>query len=220
MLTIWLMVISATSFAGVWEDRFEDGNADGWNEVEGDWEIKDGVYEQTIMDAAYQKSMLELEDLTDFTMEVDITILEGGAGSTSVAAGVLLRGTDDGSSGYRFWIRDDTNGFQFSLWQDNAYTNVVGVAAERATAGETYRLKVQLEGFEFSAWVDDRLVLDEHVEQGKLFTSGQVGFINYNCHVQYDNLTIDGPNVISNLSVAPAGKLVVAWGTIKMSKAN
>ncbi len=123
-----------------------------------------------------------------------------------------MRTDATGSAGYRFWIRDDTNGFQFSVWMENTFKHVVVKAEERATPGQVYHLKVQIEEFNISAWVDDRIMVDEHLEADGLFPSGLIGFINYNSHAQYDNLTISGADIIA---VAPVGKLAVTWGNIK-----
>ena len=215
ILSIWLMLLPISVFAGVWWDDFEDGRADGWSEVSGDWEVADGIYQQTTMDAVYQKSMLELQDLSDFTLEVDVTVLEGGQASTSVAAGVLVRTDAHGESGYRIWIRPDQSGFQFSVWQDDTYTHVIIDPATKAVMGEPGHLKVQIEGFTISAWVDDNIMVDEYIDADELFASGRVGFINYNAHAQYDNLIIEGPAVPTNLAVEPVGKLAVAWGIAK-----
>jgi len=40
ILSTWLMLLSISVFAGVWWDDFEDGRADGWSEVSGDWEMQ------------------------------------------------------------------------------------------------------------------------------------------------------------------------------------
>jgi hypothetical protein len=215
IFAISLMIPAISSFAGIWQDNFDDGNADGWDEVSGAWELKDGMYQQTDMVPEYQKTILEDEDMTDYTLEVDVAILEGGPGSTSVAAGVLLRTDDAGSAGYRFWIRNDTGGFQFSIWINDGFTHVITKADERAAPGETYHLKVQIEGFNISAWVDDRLMFEDHAEEQELFPTGRVGLINYNAHCQYDNLIISGESIVSNMAVASAGKLPVTWGNIK-----
>jgi hypothetical protein len=218
ILVICLVIPSVNSFAGVWEDKFEDGNADGWIEVSGDWEVNAGVYEQTTMDAVYQKSILELDNLTDLTLDVDITILDSSAASTSIAAGVLVRTDEEGTSGYRIWGRPDQHGFQFSVWQDNTFQHVITDAAFKAIEGETYHLKVKIEGFTISAWFNDELLVDEYEDADKLFASGYIGLINYNSHCQYDNLIIEGVDVTSNLAVTPAGKLTIAWGKVKKMK--
>ena len=218
ILSISLMILTINSLAGTWRDDFDDGRAEGWSEVSGKWEVKDGIYQQTDMVTEYQKTIHEVGDWMDYTLEVDVTILEGGPGSTSVAAGVLLRTNETGSSGYRLWIRADQYGFQLSVWMDDAYTHVITNAAERAELGETYRLKVQIEGSSISAWVDDRLMFEDHVDEEGLFPSGRIGLINYNAHCQYDNLTVSGENVISNLAVAPDWKVAATWGATKKTR--
>ena len=218
IVSVSLMTYAAGSYAGVWQDDFEDGRADGWDEVRGTWEVIDGIYEQTDIAAEYQNSIHENETWTDYALEIDITILESSGASTSVAAGVLLRANETGSSGYRIWIRTDSGGFQFSLWENDSYTHIVTQAAERAISGETYRLKVEIEGSTLSAWVDDRVMFEDQVDEGNLFPTGRVGLINYNCHVQYDNLTLSGDGVIA---VSPTiQSTAIAWGIIKLSRCD
>lgn len=219
VVLISLMICAAGSYAGTWLDDFEDGRADGWEEISGTWEVEDGVYKQAEATAAYQKSIHENEDWTDYTLEVDITMLEKSAASTSVAAGVLLRSDDTGSSGYRIWIRSDSGGFQFSLWQDNGYTHVITQAAEVATLGETYTLKVGIDGNVLSAWVDDRSMFEDYAEETDLFPTGRVALINYNCSVQYDNISLSGENIF--MAVSPTSQsIATAWGAIKATPAS
>lgn len=212
ILTASLMIIAVSSFAGIWEDDFNDGVADGWGEISGEWKVEGGAYQRTDMVPEYGKSIYGSGDWADYTIEADVTIIEGGPDSTSVAAGLLLRTDATGSSGYRFWTRDDTNGFQFSVWKDNTFKHVITDAAERAIPGQTYHLKVELEGFNISAWVDDRIMVDNHADADQLFESGLVGLINYNAHAQYDNITISSDTIAA---VAPSKKLTTMWGSIK-----
>ncbi|MFC1712529.1 family 16 glycoside hydrolase [Candidatus Poribacteria bacterium] len=207
------LVFAAASFAGTWEDNFDDGLADGWNEIDGEWKVEDGMYQRVDKVNIYGKSVNDLTDLADYTLEVDVTIVEKGPDSTSVAAGVLLRSNEDASSGYRIWLRDDTNGFQFSTWEDNAFTHVATQAEERAVPGQAHHLEVTVEGFMFSASVDGRVAFQDQVEPNGLFPSGRVAFINYNCHVKYDNLTISSDTIAA---IAPGGKLAVTWGALKL----
>ena len=120
------------------------------------------------MDAVYQKSVIDIDNFTDFTLKVDVTVLDNSGASTSIAAGVLVRTDEEGTSGYRIWGRPDQSGFQFSVWQDNTFTHVITDAAFQAIIGETYHLKVQMEGFIISAWFNDELLVDEYEDAGKL----------------------------------------------------
>ena len=212
ILTTLLMMFAINSFAGTWIEDFDDGNVGDWDEVSGEWEAKDGVYQQTAMVPEYQKTINKTEGWKNYTIEADVTIVEGGPDSTSVCAGLLIRTDDTGAAGYRLWIRDDSNGFQFSIWMENTFKHVITKAEERATPGQAYHLKVEIEEFTLSAWVDDRLMFEDHLDQDQLFPLGRVGFIAYNSHAQFDNLTISGEDIIA---VAPAGKLAAAWGSVK-----
>ena len=219
VVSISLMICAAGSYAGTWLDDFEDGRADEWEDISGTWEVEDGVYEQVDVVPEYHKCIHENEDWTDYTLEVDITILENSAGSTSVAAGVLLRSDDSGSSGYRIWIRTDSGGFQFSLWENDSYTHVITQAAEQAVLGETYRLKVEIDGDILSAWVDDRSMFEDYTEEADLFPTGRVALINYNCSVQYDNISVSGESIY--IAVPPTSQsTATAWGAIKATLAS
>lgn len=204
------------AFAGTFIEDFDSGQVNDWIEVTGEWEAEGGVYQQLDMVPEYAKTINKTGGWTNYTIEVDVTIVEGGPDSTSVCAGLLLRTDETGTAGYRLWIRDDTNGFQFSNWIENTFLHVITNADERATPGEAYRLKVEIEDFTLSAWVDDRLMFEDFDDEDKLFPIGKIGFISYNSHAKFDNLTITGADIIA---VAPAGKLAVKWGNIKAREA-
>lgn len=214
-----MILFAFSSFAGVWEDNFNDGIADGWNEVFGEWSVDNGVYQRTDMVADYYKSVSDLTHLENFTLEADVTIVEKGADSTSVAAGVLLRTDETASSGYRFWLRGDTNGFQYSVWKDSKFTNIIDNPDEVATFGQMYHLKVQLQDFTFSAWVNDSIMVDNYVDPDQLFASGLICLINYNCHVEYDNLKVTSDEIAGAASAVSStdntDKLASEWGATK-----
>ena len=211
-LILTILFCQSIASAGTFIEDFESGRVDDWDEVTGTWEVEDGAYQQVDMVAEYAKTINKTLGWTNYTIEVDVTIVEGGPGSTSVCAGLLLRTDDTGTAGYRLWIRDDSNGFQFSNWIENTFQHVITNANERATPGQANRLKVEIEDFTISAWVDDRLMFEEYEDANQLFPIGKVGFIVYNSHAKFDNLAISGEGIIA---VAPAGKLAATWGSIK-----
>jgi hypothetical protein len=214
VLVVCLVALPLSGFAGVWETDFE--NADGWNVVEGDWGIEDGVYQRTDMTPTYGKSIYLPGDWLNYTLEVDVTILEGGADSASIAAGVLLRTDETGSSGYRIWGRPDQHGFQLSVWQDNTFTHVITDPDEKSILGQTHHLKVQIDGFIISAWFDDNLKIDNYEDVDQLFPTGLIGLINYNAHAQYDNLRVTSDAIDTVSAVTPGSKLTATWGSLKI----
>lgn len=213
IMVICLAIFPMSSFAGTWENDF--GNTDGWNVVDGEWILENGVYQRTDAAATYGKSIYLPGDWENYTLEVDITILEAGPDSASVAAGVLLRTDESGSSGYRIWGRPDQHGFQLSVWQNNKFTHVITDPEEKSILGQTHHLKIQIEGFTISAWFDGNLKIDNYEDPDQLFATGMLGFINYNAHAQYDNLMVTSDAIEPVSAVTPGSKLTATWGSLK-----
>ena len=105
IVSVILMVTLLTSIAsaGVWQENFDNGLPDGWNDVSGEWKIVKDAYAET-SGGQYAKTMFGDEDWKDYTVEVDVTLVK----DVNVnAAGLLIRADADGDNGMRFWIRTD-----------------------------------------------------------------------------------------------------------------
>ena len=210
-VSVILMVAILTSIAsaGVWQENFDNGLPDGWNDVKGEWKIQKDAYAET-SGAQYAKTMFGDEDWTDYTVAVDVTLVE----DVNVnAAGLLIRADADGNNGMRFWIRTDEHKCQFSRWRENQWEHIVTPLPVEPEVGETYRLKVVAEGQNYECFVDDELLF-EGEDDMKFRDSGRIGFIAYEANVHYDNLVIDGDDVPA-FAVAPNGKLATRWGRLK-----
>ena len=210
-VSVILMVVILTSIAsaGVWQENFDNGLPDGWNDVKGEWKIQKDAYAET-SGAQYAKTMFGDEDWTDYTVAVDVTLVE----DVNVnAAGLLIRADADGNNGMRFWIRTDEHKCQFSRWRENQWEHIVTPLPVEPEVGETYRLKVVAEGQNYECFVDDELLF-EGEDDMKFRDSGRIGFIAYEANVHYDNLVIDGDDVPA-FAVAPNGKLATRWGRLK-----
>ena len=210
-VSVILMVAILTSIAsaGVWQENFDNGLPDGWNDVKGEWKIQKDAYAET-SGAQYAKTMFGDEDWTDYTVAVDVTLVE----DVNVnAVGLLIRADADGDNGMRFWIRTDEHKCQFSRWRENQWEHIVTPLPVEPEVGETYRLKVVAEGQNYECFVDDELLF-EGEDDMKFRDSGRIGFIAYEANVHYDNLVIDGDDIPA-FAVAPNGKLATRWGQLK-----
>ena len=207
-----LMVVMLTSIAsaGVWQENFDNGLPDGWNEVSGEWKIVKDAYAET-SGGPYAKTMFGDENWTDYTLEVDVTLVKKV--SDVNAAGVLIRADTDGDNGMRFWIRTDQHKCQFSRWRENKWDHIVTPLPIDPEVGETYRLKVVAEGQNYQCFVDDELLF-EGDDDAKFRDSGRIGFITHSANVHFDNLVIDGADIPS-FAVEPNGKLTTRWGQLK-----
>ena len=202
-------ILTSIASAGVWEENFDKGLPDGWNEVKGEWKIVKDAYAET-SGAEYAKTMFGDENWTDYTLEVDVTLVK----NVNVnAVGVLIRADADGDNGMRFWIRTDQHKCQFSRWRENQFEHIVTPLPVEPEVGETYRLKVIADGQNYQCFVDDELLF-EGDDDAKFRDSGRIGFITHTANVHYDNLSIDGADIPS-FAVAPNGKLTTRWGQLK-----
>ncbi|MFC1712530.1 family 16 glycoside hydrolase [Candidatus Poribacteria bacterium] len=200
------------ALADTWVEDFDLENVDEWNEVVGEWNTEEGGYAETA-GTDYAKTMFGDETWTNYTIEVDVTLVEN---VSTNAVGILARADENGDNGYRFWIRTDSQNAQFSKWENNAYAHLEQPALP-VEVGETYRLKMVMDGDLLQCFVNDELVVDL---KNDFRDSGRVGLICYRSYPRYDNLVITGENIPTNLAVQSTGKLTVTWGTIKISKAK
>ncbi len=202
-------ILTSTASAGIWQENFDKGLPDGWNEVKGEWKIVKDTYAET-SGAEYAKTMFGDEDWTDYTLEVDVTLVK----NVNVnAAGVLIRADTDGDNGMRFWIRTDQHKCQFSRWKENQWDHIKTPLPVEPEVGETYRLKIVAEGQNYQCFVDDELLFDGE-DNAKFRDSGRIGFITHTANVHFDNLSIDGEDIPA-FAVEPNGKLTTRWGQLK-----
>ena len=211
IVSVILMVTLLTSVAsaGVWQENFDNGLPDGWNDVSGEWKIVKDAYAET-SGGQYAKTMFGDEDWKDYTVEVDVTLVK----DVNVnAAGLLIRADADGDNGMRFWIRTDVHKCQFSRWKENQFEHIVTPLPAEPEVGKTHRLKVIADGQNYQCFVDDELLF-EGDDDMKFRDSGRIGFIAYEANVHFDNLIIDGEEIPA-FAVEPNGKLTTRWGQLK-----
>ena len=210
-------ILTPIASAGIYGRKtLTEALPDGWNEVKGEWKIVKDAYAET-SGAEYAKTMFGDEDWTDYTLEVDVTLVE----NVNVnAAGVLIRADTDGDNGMRFWIRTDQHKCQFSRWRENQFEHIVTPLPVDPEVGETYRLKVVAEGPKIiSVFVDDELLF-EGDDDAKFRDSGRIGFITHTANVHYDNSwVIDGADIPA-FAVEPNGKTYNSLGTVENRRSD
>ena len=206
-----LMFISLApvAYAGTWIWDFNNGKVNDWNEVVGKWKAEKGGYAE-VAGTEYAKTLWGNVNWTNYTVEVGIT-LQKEVGFN--CAGLLVRTNDDGTQGFRFWIRTDEWKCQFSKWVDNKFVHIVEKHIIDVKIGVTYNLKVIIEGNRYQCFADGDLVID-HEDKEKVRENGKIGFITYQAYPLFDNLIISGPNIPSS-AVDPGAKLTQSWGKIK-----
>jgi len=207
-----ILLFAPLALAGTWMDDFDDGDVDDWDEVVGKWKLEDGAYaEKTGLQ--YSKTLLGDVSWTDYTVEVDVTLVEDLGASN--CAGLLVRVNEEGNNGFRFWIRSDTHKCQIAKWMEgNSFTILDSKTDLDVEVGETYRLKVIAEGHRYQCFVDDELIFD-YDDPEQFSANGVVGFIMSKSYPHFDNFVISGAQIPDNVAVEPALKLASCWGGIK-----
>ena len=211
-----LLCFFAISFAtaGVWEEGFDNGMPKGWEAIVGKWKVDKKAL--TLTDyAPYSKIMFGDVDWKDYRVAVDITVDKGKHACN--CTGLLVRADKEGKNGYRFWIRTDQHAGQVSRWVNNKFVHLKTPIPPQAESGKTYRMKVIAKGKKFLFFLDKKLLWEgEDKDQPKFQPSGRIGFICHETKPRFDNLVIDGDQILTT-AVKPVGKLSISWSEIKSS---
>jgi len=228
LICVSLVLVFASSALALIDD-FDDGKADGWEAIQGDWKVKNGEYIQedtewtvTNTNETYHRSFLGDVNWTDYTVEVDVII--DGPGELAPIAGVFVRVTEKSEEGPYYFFRIDTrpdwgpgavespnnnfdgaNGGQMEGGLDPAFLALEENEVE-------YHLKVVAEGNHFLYYVDNDLILDI-VDDVDPFLKGAVGLGTFNAGASFDNFQATGEGLPG--AVSKEGKLTACWGTLK-----
>ena len=212
-----LLLLSPFAYAGVCRDDFEDGNANGWKEVSGTWEVRDGVYVQLEADGDVPRTVIQSPwEFTDGNIEVTITFDKKSDGNEIPA--ILYRMVDD-DNGYAFRLHNDR--LEVGKLANGQYSNIRGDAFPIAIK-KPCQIKLEVEGVFTKVYYDGVIKMrigDPEPKRG--FDQGKIGLAVFDANkpIYFDNVTIEGEKIFPFFSfgkkVAPCQKLTSVWGRIK-----
>ena len=220
ILTSWccLLLLSSLVYAGECKDDFEDGNADGWKEVSGDWEVQEGEYVQLGAGMAVMgvpRTIIQSPwEFADGTIEVTITFDRKSDGNEIPT--ILYRMIDD-DNGYAFRVHSDR--LEKGRFQDGQYSNILGDAFP-IDIGKPCRIKLEIQGMFTKAYYND-VVKIRVGDLEETFQKGKVGLavFDVNKPVYFDDIVIEGKEVFPfpplEQRVDSGEKLASVWGQIK-----
>ncbi|WP_407272146.1 family 43 glycosylhydrolase [Radiobacillus sp. PE A8.2] len=191
----------------LFEENFDDNNADGWSTYDGTWTVNDGKY--MVESGPGHKTVLDDPQFTDYVMEADVELTSGRE------AGLIFRASDlsvgaDALEGYFFGINAETNSailgeFVNGQWNEIASRNLL------IEYDQAYQLKVVVNKGHIQAFINDNplnenpypkfdLVRDSHLATGK------IGFRTWLADASFDNVkitsitdTIEGPTYTNSV---------------------
>ncbi len=203
-------VISLSAFAGTQLWEFEEKD-DDWEVANGNWAIKDGIY-QLEKGGKAEHALVGEEEWGDYTVEAKIRIDEGSW------AGLIFRAQSE-MEYYVYYLNTQNN--KSELWRHskgawdtrNAVNSDIPATKEVKIGNEEwYDVKVTVEGDIFKLHINGEL---QSEESDGTYKTGMIGVWGWETGASFDDVMITGDNVIDTLDVEPNQKLATTWGRLK-----
>ena len=196
------------------QDNFEDKTINTWRIIEGSWSVENNKYVISQAGSGL-KTVVDSVNISDGTVEADISILDKGQG------GLIVRGSNygtgvDNMSGYYVCIDPTADkvqlhklGKQNPTDSQNTYLGLIREKSYTLENNKEYHVKVELKGSSIKVYVDNNLVLDA---QDSTFTHGSIGLRNHWSTGTYDNVKVTKPappgidSIVSSITSIPIPK--------------
>lgn len=217
--TFCLCVFLSVGFVGgiyAISDNFNDGNDNGWTQIQGTWSVKNGEYVQadtawasTATNETYHRSYYGDVNWANYTIEAKVRIDKGG--DLAPIIGIFFRVTEKSPAGDYYYFRLDTRPAEGPCLVKSPNTILQENMAKPASIGQNYVLKVDVNGDNIKCYIDGQLEIEL---QDNSFPMGAVGVGTFNTDGYFDDVTISGGDVVS--AVSSKGKLATTWASIKI----
>ena len=169
-------------------EDFEDGVADGFEEVGGRWEISRGRYFQPTEDPpGPYRSWVNAGGFQEYTLEVDCNPVSGEQTK-------IIYAHADTSEEYRvdFWL--DRCRLCMPAWGEAWDTRNWVVAELPYVYTTTYRIRIEVTLGSVRVWADDRLLHEQPWANEEPLGDGKVGVGTYAGTARFDNFAVyEGP---------------------------
>ncbi|MBT3267040.1 hypothetical protein HN371_07815 [Candidatus Poribacteria bacterium] len=209
--------------AGVFVDDFEDGVANGWRPVRGDWAMRDGAYVLEQADGLAELQLAVLDSpwlITNAVISFTVSF-EGDAIGTERPL-VLFRLEDD-DNGYAFRLRGDDKGMDIGLIEAALYTDIRGDPKDAIDIGKPSHIVIEADANIFFVTYNDAGFLrvgdlDKKYEAGRI----GIGALNVDTPIHFEDIRVEGDGVTQFapdlLSVDAHDRLTLAWATLKSAR--
>ena len=221
-LMVSMVLVSSMSHAGIQLWDFDKiGNEKDWEEANGDWKFKTGIFQEVTGGEAAMHQIargVDWEDWEDYTVSAKIRIDEAGQW-----AGLIFRAQEDNHEYYVYYLNVPNNKSEFWVHLPGAWGTRRAVNSNIAAAK-----KLQKEKIEVGKWMDVKVVtnkdkfefyindeLQGELEDGD-YEKGAVGVWCWQSKASFDDVMVEGDTVTNTLAVDPQSKLATTWSGIKI----
>ena len=177
--------------AALFQDDFNDGNADGWTVLAGNWRVVGGEYIDDWAEGGMHVTAAGQSSWTDYVYQAQVLVQQR-------EGGLAFRVSGDNRSGYMTTIRPAYgDALLMKAWDFTTGSHVWLQAVPFASSYETwYTIKVVVHGPDITVYVDGQPILSASDSE---FASGKIGLYQVGSASRYDNVLVEGT------SMAPVG---------------
>jgi hypothetical protein len=168
---------STASLALLFEDNFDDGNADGWIPSVDSWGVVEGSYVCIARDQA--ETTYGAGIWTDYSVNADVKPFSG-----TVDVGIIGRWQDE----QNFYMAQLVGGKAYLTRREGGGWNSLASAPYASQNGTSYNIMLEFRGTKINMYVDKTLIVS--VEDG-VFLQGKAGLrCASNSQASFDNVRI------------------------------
>ena len=187
-----------------------DNVAEDWKVINGNWEVKDGVYQVT-KDFDIEYSLVGDEDWDDYTIEARIRIDENNW------AGIVFRAKSD-MEYYVYYLSVLDN--RTELWKHTAgawvnrekIAQIPTVDGVQLKNGEWYEMRLDVKDDIFSYYINGKWQMDNSDPD---YNKGKIGVWAWKSTASVDYFSVEGDKIKNTQDVNPVSKVATTWGTLK-----
>jgi hypothetical protein len=218
-IIICLCFLFTLSFAnGIYAllDDFNDGNDNGWSQVQGKWSVKDKEYFQedtkfpsTATLETYHRSFFGDVNWTDYTIQAKVRMV--GGGETAAIVGIFFRVTEKSDKGNYYYFRLDARATDGPALIKAPNIMLLENKPKPFKVDQNFVLKVEVTGDNFKCYIDDKLEMEVN---DRSFEKGAIGVGTFNTTGFFDDVSVNGKGIAAN-AVSMKGKLATTWASLK-----
>jgi len=214
------LLFAVVAQGGVFVDDFEDGVANGWRPVRGEWVMRDGAY---VLEQAEGLDELQLAvldspwQITDAVISFSVSFGEDAIGTERP---LLLVRLEDDDNGYAFRLRGDEKSIDVGMIEARLYSDIRGDPKDVIDIGRPSTVVVEVEDNIFFVTYNDLAFLRVG-DLVRKYETGRValGALNVDTPIHFKDIRIEGEGVTQFapdlLSVDVQDRLTLRWATLK-----
>ena len=167
----------------LFRDDFNDGSADGWEPVSGEWSVVDGAYVQSKLDMNGYQTFAGDMSWTDYELEVKVTPL-----AVHQKLSVMLNGrATDVNNRYIGSYNNGTLSISCRINGKDKDGKALVSAPYTMEAGKTYTMKMVFRGAQIELWING---VKELEATDDTYSAGRIGLVTYTTTAKFDDVVV------------------------------